>query len=281
MYIAILGRQPSLSVAELESCFGAENTRWFSSTAATITTDSLAIEQLGGTVKAGKVIMTFSHGNWKRISQEIIAAYTQSWGRHEGKITLGISTYGLDVSARDVQYIGIIIKKNLKKNGVSLRLIPNSEPALGSAVSHHNKLGLSPNKIELLIVRNEAGKVVVAESTGAQNITALARRDQARPKRDAFVGMLPPKLALLMVNLAAGNLPQAATTAQLRLLDAFCGTGVILQEASLLGYRVYGTDLSEKMIDFSRANLDWLAASHRLAATNRSRRQRSLPWAAI
>jgi tRNA G10 N-methylase Trm11 len=30
----------------------------------------------------------------------------------------------------------------------------------------------------------------------------------------------------------------------------------------LQGYRVYGTDLSDKMIDFSKTNLDWLAESH-------------------
>lgn len=40
-------------------------------------------------------------------------------------------------------------------------------------------------------------------SVGAQNITALAARDQARPHTDAFVGMLPPvKLARIMVNLS-------------------------------------------------------------------------------
>jgi tRNA G10 N-methylase Trm11 len=41
-------------------------------------------------------------------------------------------------------------------------------------------------------------------------------------------------------------------------LDPFCGTGVILQEALLMGYAVYGTDLSPKMIDYSAANIHWL-----------------------
>jgi len=94
--------------------------------------------------------------------------------------------------------------------------------------------------------------VYVAESTGAQNITALAARDQGRPRRDAFVGMLPPKLALLMLNLA-GPLPETA-----RVLDPFCGTGVVLQESLLRGYRAYGTDLSEKMIQYTNDNLNWL-----------------------
>lgn len=263
MYIAILGRQAGLSMAELERRFGADNTRWFSSTAATIETGDFSIDQLGGSLKAGNVVHVIQRGNWKQVSQEVITAYSHEWSGREGKITLGISAYGFDASARDVQRIGIMIKKNLKKSGGSLRLIPNTEPALNTATSHHNKLGLSPNKVELLIVKSESGKIIVAESTGAQNITALARRDQARPKRDAFVGMLPPKLALMMVNLSAGGLTSNEES-QPRLLDPFCGTGVILQEATLLGFSAYGTDLSEKMIRYTRDNLNWLEETHRV-----------------
>ena len=97
----------------------------------------------------------------------------------------------------------------------------------------------------------------MASSTGAQNITAYANRDQVRPMRDAFVGMLPPKLAQIMINLAVGQKSKDYT-----ILDPFCGTGVILQEAALMNYSVYGTDLSEKMIRYSRDNLNWLIDSH-------------------
>jgi len=41
-------------------------------------------------------------------------------------------------------------------------------------------------------------------------------------------------------------------------LDPFCGTGVVLQEALLDGYNAYGTDLSERMIEYSEKNLKWL-----------------------
>lgn len=271
MYIAILGRQASLSMAELERRFGADNTRWFSPQSATIRTSTLSIEQLGGTLKAGKVVLDVPRGNWRHISEEIVRNYSHEWSGHDGKITLGISVYGYDAHPRDVQKTGLIIKKNLKKSGTSLRLIPNSEPALNTATSHHNKLGLSPHKVELLIIHNQSGRWIVAESTGAQNITALAARDQARPKRDAFVGMLPPKLALLMTNLAAGKTFEEArndeNTNRPRLLDPFCGTGVVLQEAALLGYDVYGTDLSDKMIDYSKINLDWLRTTKNISFT--------------
>jgi tRNA (guanine10-N2)-dimethyltransferase len=261
MQIAILGRQPELGVAELERIYGADNVGWFSDIAALVNADSLEVNKLGGSQKAGIVVFE-GRGNWREISQKLVRYYFEAWSERTGKTTVGISAYGFDVSAREVQKTGIILKSKLKQSGVSLRLIPNDDTALSSATSHHNKLGLSDNKVELLIVRSASGKVVIAESSGAQNITALARRDQNRPKRDAFVGMLPPKLALMMVNFAAGR--QVASAKDMTLIDPFCGTGVLLQEAALLGFNVYGTDLSDKMVDYTTANLDWLKSSHRI-----------------
>lgn len=256
MYIAILGRQPALGIAELEQIYSSPSVDFFSDHTALVNSDEFHLIRLGGTLKAGRVVTELS-GDWRKVSQKIISQYSSDWAHHEGKITLGISAYGFDVAPREVQRTGIVLKQQLKKTGVSLRLVPNGESALSSATSHHNKLGLSDNKVELLIVRGKGNKVIIAESTGAQNITAYTKRDQERPKRDAFVGMLPPKLAQMMINLAR---PADGS----RVLDPFCGTGVILQEAALMNYQVYGTDLSDKMIDFSKTNLEWLRNSHRV-----------------
>lgn len=258
MYIALLGRQPELSIAELERVF--PRVSWYSATTALVDAkQNFDVQRLGGTQKAGKVAFELQNNDWRKVSDAIVRHYSTSWAKAEGKITLGISAYDFSVSPREVQKIGLLLKSKLKKNGVSLRLIPNHESALSSATSHHNKLGLSANKIELLIVRGKTS-VMVAESIGTQNITALAARDQGRPRRDAFVGMLPPKLALMMINLSIG----APTGASRRILDPFCGTGVLLQEAALLGNAVYGTDLAEKMIRFSRDNLNWLQDTYKI-----------------
>lgn len=253
MHIAILGRQPALGMAELEQLYGSTAVRWFSDSTAIIDSPAFDFERLGGTQKAGRVVSEL-RGDWRQVSMKLVSAYAEAWADHEGKITLGISAYGFKTTPRDVQKTGIILKGKLKERGVSLRLIPNADTALSSATSHHNKLGLSDNHVELIIVRGANGAAIIAESVGAQNITALAARDQGRPKRDAFVGMLPPKLARMMVNLA----PVKAG----RILDPFCGTGVLLQEAALLGYDVYGTDLVPKMVQFTKANLDWLIDTH-------------------
>ena len=257
MYIALLGRQPELSIAELERVF--PKVSWYSAETALVDAEKdFDVQRLGGTQKAGRIAFELQGSEWRRISDAIVRHYEKSWAKAEGKITLGISVYGMTVSPREVQKVGLLLKAKLKKGGVSLRLVPNQEQSLSSATSHHNKLGLSANKVELIVVRGKTS-VMVAESIGSQNITALAARDQGRPRRDAFVGMLPPKLAQMMINIAVG--PHSGKTQ--RILDPFCGTGVLLQEAALMGNAVYGTDLAEKMIRFSRDNLNWLQDTYK------------------
>lgn len=261
-HIALLGRQPAIGIAELERVFG--DVKWFSENSAIVDTDTIDIQKLGGSIKAGRIVADLPRGDWRQASMQIVKAYASAWGSHEGKITFGISAYGFDTSAREVQKTGIILKSKLKERGVSIRLIPNEDVALSTATAHHNKLGLSDNKVELIVVKGSGGKIVVAESTGSQNITALARRDQGRPARDAFVGMLPPKLAQIMINLAD-------STSGIHILDPFCGTGVVLQEALLIGDTVSGTDLSPKMIDYTLRNLEWLQTQNDKGAVDQVR----------
>lgn len=255
MYITILGRQPKLGIAEIESVFGGDKILELSDQAALIDTEILRINRFGGLLKAGVVIEKVDKTDWRKLSQKLVQEYFDKWSKQESRITLGISIYDMKVTPKDIQKTGVALKQRLKKANVSLRLVPNESPTLSTATSHHNKLGLSPNKVEILIVNSSEG-IYIAESTGAQNITAYANRDQARPKRNPFVGMLPPKLAQIMINLAVGS---ESNPADKTLLDPFCGTGVILQETALMGLRAYGTDHSEKMIRYSRDNLNWLA----------------------
>lgn len=262
MHISILGRLQDLSLAELERVYGSDKVQAFSKESAIIDSDYFDIEMLGGSQKAGVVVDEVASTDWQIIERHIIKHYTKTLTKQSGKITIGISAYGLKLSAKTVQQTGLKLKNSLKNRDGSVRLVPNLDAVLSSATSHHNKLGLSANKIEIIVVKGDENTTIIATSVGSQNITAYARRDQGRPKRDAFVGMLPPKLAQIMVNLAAGSRLQdsAEAKSKLVLLDPFCGTGVLLQEAALMGYSVYGTDLSEKMIDYTEENLRWLSS---------------------
>jgi tRNA (guanine10-N2)-dimethyltransferase len=143
----------------------------------------------------------------------------------------------------------LAIKKAVEATGRPVRIVPNKTLDLNSAQVLHNKL-THRGGWELIFAKY-GDSTILAQTLFVQDIEAYAARDQARPKRDARVGMLPPKLAQTLINLA--NPATGATV-----LDPFCGTGVVLQEAALMGYNVYGTDLEPRMIEYAKENLEWL-----------------------
>lgn len=249
----MLGRQPEISIAELEAVFGDKNVHPLSSRFAKVKASDFQIDRLGGTVKYAEIVDEFPNKqqSFVWLAKFITNKYTKKWRNHQAKITLGISAYDFKIKPREVQKIGITIKSTLKKSGVSVRIIPNETTELSTATSHNNKLGLSSNKTELLLIRTRHS-IIVAESKGTQNITSYTQRDRHRPKRDAFVGMLPPKLAQIIINLSG-----ASTDSYL--WDPFCGTGTILQETLLAGIQACGSDLSQKMVDYTIENLEWLS----------------------
>jgi tRNA G10 N-methylase Trm11 len=253
----VLGRQPAIGRAELESLLGSEHIAVAGEMAAVgdMPPTGVPFERAGSIIKLAVVIQTVASSDWRSLQAELArAALMLAADITEGKIQLGISVYGMATSPRQLLGAGLEIKKLLRTHGYSVRLVPNKEQALSSAQVLHNHLA-GERGIELLAV--QAGRqVIIARTVRVQDINAYAARDQARPKRDSFVGMLPPKLAQTIVNLATAS---AVPHEQTVVLDPFCGTGVVLQEALLMGFGAYGTDLEQRMVDFSRQNLDWLA----------------------
>ena len=216
-YLAVLGRQPEISIAELEM--------------SDYCTD---IKRLGGTQKLAVQL--------EQTPLEYLA------GLPEGKLTFGVSDYSEGATRKSASQEALKLKKILVRHGRSVRVVENKDAVLSTATSLHNGLGGgNERKVELIKVDDGWYRVI-----GVQDIDAYAKRDQARPARDAKVGMLPPKLAQILINLC-GPLEPSATV-----LDPFCGTGVVLQEALLMGHRAYGTDINERMIEYSKRNLDWL-----------------------
>lgn len=272
MKIAILGRQPTIGIGELESIYGDQNLQVLWPHACLIDTEKMNVSHFGSILKTGEVVLEIGSIDWRKISEKIFNLFVSDFSDSKNKITLGISVYNSKIEPSEIQKTASIIKQKLKQTEVSVRVIPSKTAALSTAVSHNNKLGLSDNKIEIIVIIKN-NKAIVAISEGAQNITAYAKRDQNRPKRDAFVGMLPPKLAQTMINLAVGpNQPQiwlqnrdfAKIDGKIpKLLDPFCGTGTVLQEAILKGFTAYGSDLNPKMVDYTKENIKWLEKSFR------------------
>ncbi len=259
--LLILGRQPALGLAELESLFGANNITAIGTIAAVLDQDpsSVPFPRLGGSSKLARVLTRIDSTDW----QKLISYIANEIPKHldyipQGKLKFGLSVYGMPVSAAKINAGALTIKKSIKQTGRSVRVVPNNDSTLNSAQVLHNKL-TDELGMELLLVKNGAD-TLLAQTVAEQDIDAYAARDHGRPKRDPKVGMLPPKLAQVIINLA--NPGEGETV-----LDPFCGTGVILQEALLMGRYVYGTDIEQRMIDYTKENIEALIgpASQNLA----------------
>ena len=261
--VLILGRQPELGLAEIESLLGHQSVMPCGMQAALLVphASDIHFSRLGGSTRICEVLAivpTTVPEQAIHLAIPLLDKIVNSLP--EGKLRLGLSYIGKGVNPRLLNYSGLSIKKTIKASGRSIRLIPNPAPELNTAQVLHNQL-TGPTGIELVFIPYD-DKTVIARTTTVQDINAYAARDQRRPKRDARVGMLPPKLAQIIINLAIGPESNVKDTT---ILDPFCGTGVVLQEALLTGYTAYGTDLEPRMIEYSQINLDWFTDRQHLS----------------
>lgn len=280
--ICILGRQPALGLAELESLYGAKAVQPVGQHAALIETDPLEVPigRLGGSLKVCKLLSYINSTEWPVIIKYLSDTLPQHVAHiPSGKIHLGLSLYGFSLNASKINAGALSLKKNLRSASRGVRIIPNKQPDLNTAQVIHNNL-IGKNGIELILIR-WGNRTVLAQTVGVQDIEAYAARDQKRPMRDTRVGMLPPKLAQIIINLAGSHTlsstglrptteessKASVIAAHSRLLDPFCGTGVLLQESLLMGYDAYGTDLEPRMIEYSEVNLEWLVGKQNVSGT--------------
>lgn len=258
MQIAILGRQPKIGLAELESRFGHKSVTPASSYAALldIAGEIIDINTLGGTTKLANVVGEIKFIDWKNIESQLNELVLKLADKMpDKKVTLGISTYGLKVNPKSINSAALNIKKQLKNTGRNVRVVPNKSTSLNSAQVLHNHL-TTESGLEIVLIKN-GSKTIVARTIQEQDIESYAKRDQNRPMRDAKVGMLPPKLAQIIINLAGpGN--------KACVMDPFCGTGVLLQEAALMGFDFYGSDIEPRMVKYTIENLKWLQQNRNL-----------------
>ncbi len=237
-YIAILGRQPEFGLVELESLLGPEAINPYGRQGVRLARQ-VEVSRLGGVVKLGRILYDGPAADIRSMPIDLAQL-----PRAESKTPFAISVYGVKAAPRFVVAAGIALKKSL---GGSVRFVAPGEGLVATAAQlKHNKI--LERGFELLVVVAQQ-RMVIAQTLAVQDIDWYARRDYDRPARSASVGMLPPKLAQVLVN----------TTHAPMVMDPFCGTGVVLQEALLLGRTALGSDLAPEMVAASRQNLEWLA----------------------
>lgn len=250
IYGFILGRESELSKAEIFCSLQKDGYKYElilnTKDILIISTksQSIDIDTLGGTIKLFSIL-------GQDITKDKLQSFIQSnleINQSEKRINFGISGYG-NIQSNHIYRIGKTIKDKIVGQGLKARFVTGKFKDLSSVIVKENKL--IERGFELIIIEN-GGKFTIGQTIAVQDYKAYAKRDYGRSARDDKSGMLPPKLAQILINLGAK--PLSST-----LYDPFCGSGTVLQESLLMGYKdIYGSDISEKAITDTKENLEWL-----------------------
>jgi tRNA G10 N-methylase Trm11 len=266
-YAFVLGRVYTLSLAELLSVLASKGVNYkimaCSPEVVVLEVDQpLKAEELqarlGGVIKIIRLFDTFQKKGKEYPSQVLVNYFNfkrikEYFHEYSGKKQFGVSIYSLDPSIRfreEAQRIAFLIKKLLQDQAQSVRAVLPQFPAQALSSVQVNENQVLQKGAEIVVISGNQ-RLFVGKTLIVQNYEDYGRRDYQRPARDEKVGMIPPKVAQAMINLAQ---PLKALE---NILDPFCGSGTILQEAILMGYKAIGSDLEQKMIENSEKNLEW------------------------
>lgn len=217
---------------------------------------------LGGTVKLGDIIATISVDelDGERIADEIGTRLG------DGAIDFGLTVIG----SKRFPKLPIGFKRALKSQGISSRWVTGKDGG-DIAPAAIAKLKLTTEGLDLCVFV-DGDDAHIGVTTHVQDADAWSLRDYGRPARDELAGMLPPKLARMMVNLVKSWNVERGASGQ-TVLDPFCGSGTILMEAALAtdAERIIGSDIEKKQISDTQKNIAWLIQNRILAARDGQR----------
>ncbi|MFH0912423.1 MAG: hypothetical protein V1807_02060 [Patescibacteria group bacterium] len=220
--------------------------------------------QLGGIIKIflikaefkGKVFALENILTPEKLIKEFFA-------QKDRKINFGISVYSEpDLPYAELSWLNNFaysIKRKLKDT-YSVRYVEDNSSRLSSVQVERNRL--IDTGAEIALIRDREN-YYVGKTLSVQDYQAYSERDWDKPSPDAKSGMLPPKLAQMLINLTRGNRTKA-------IYDPFCGSGIVLQESLLIGLDIYGSDIADDAIKNTKNNLDWFIKLKKLPKVNLS-----------
>ncbi len=269
IYSFILGHSPKLSQAEIESVLKFRNIDFqiigvASQFLVLETSQELDVENLnqtlGGIIKIGKLEFFTPHlfenkkdegrvdklDNIENLNNTFVQILKSNCNL-ENKLKFGFSIYSRDRSLQEFVFkLSLSIKKALKKEKISSRVVTSKEKDLSAVIIEKEHLIESGFDIQVLNIR---GRFYFMRTLAVQNFARFNALDYERPRIDSKSGMMPPKLAKIMLNLADNRGI---------ILDPFCGSGTILLMAGELRFeKIIGTDISKKAVQDSIENLKW------------------------
>lgn len=267
-YAAFIGHQPHISLAELSAAVPGfllqdileGNVVRFESLEPL---DAKFMDSLGGTVILAEKTDAESLEDIPKLVAEKVMNL-------KGKVTFSLRTAG--VARHDVKNLYRDCKTLLKKKGKPSRYVGSDHAPAPSIVLRQNGVFDGTGGCEVVVLTKEKeDELWIGLTVGAQDVEAYATRDMQKPVRDTTTGLLPPKLAQIMVNfgmwlvnkrgkvkgekgkiLSPSPLPLSPTV-----YDPFCGTGVIPMECLIRGFRVMASDKAEKAVTGTAKNIEW------------------------
>ena len=206
------------------------------------------LNKLGGTIKISKVFHELKNIN--DITQQLAKFLIENYSQNQ-KIIFGLNTYISNNSKISLKNLLKDLKKTLQKENFNARFLNHGPQNIKIPIFFREKL--NTNKASELNIIQIKDKIYLSETLATQDIDAYSKRDFDKPFRDPKTGMLPPKLAQIMINLGLENF--SAKT----IIDPFCGSGTVLMEALLMGKDIIGSDLNEIQVNGALLNVNWLS----------------------
>lgn len=253
-HFLLFGTHPDLSLFEAECVLG-KTRPLLSGSGALFDAESwngaFLQDRLAGTVKLGDIIAAVPLSD---LDAKQLADLIDERPRAP-RILFGLTVQSGTAQARkQIKNLPIQLKRELQARGKSVRWITGDNGEIAPAAISKMHLDTEGYDFNIFIDKDTA---YVGLTSHVQNIDAWSERDFGRPFRDAKTGMLPPKLARIMVNLGLQNQADMKI-----LLDPFCGGGTVLMEAAMMEkeLRIIGSDIDAKQISGSKRNIEWLIA---------------------
>lgn len=250
-YLFITGKHPYLSIAELQGRYA--DTKIVSGGDGYVVIETINLidqqefDRLGGFIKAAEII-----GETER--EKLVPALAEVLGEmYTGtKLDYGVSVYGMP--EKSLRNILLRLKDELKKSDIKSRFINNRFMNISSAQYKSIR-----DKGAEIIILNEKENFFICKTVGSQDIDSYSRRDYDKPFRSMKMGMLPPKLAQIMINISGTKGV---------VWDPFCGSGTVLMEGLLMGRQMMGSDIKSEHVDGAKKNIEWLINYYELGIKN-------------
>ncbi|EKD93307.1 MAG: putative DNA methylase [uncultured bacterium] len=248
-YLFHLGRETELCFAELEAIFSGNRLERHGEVALVemegLKQPQSLLDSLGGSLKISEIVTTVESEEDKVVEKLTTLLENQ---KQEGKLI-----FGLSIAPQHDLFLNKILKKvkqNMKNSGRNARFI-NKEGNPNTAIIV--KSGLMKHGMDFNLTRMD-DHFAISQTVAIQNAHFYELRDYGKPLRLRREGMLPPKLAQIMINLS-GIVQRGIDLTDTTLYDPFCGSGTVLGEALLKGMNVIGSDIERSAIEATGINL--------------------------